>query len=158
MPHGAVRQPARRPPSRLPFPGRTVPGSAPAQRRPVRPTPSFNPVQRQPVGGRTIPGSSPGERTSVTKSRPNPTIFSPGRKTLLESQAKDRATLGFGSPGGLTRQGLSAKLVGVGKGASRVATASSPAQRDPFAVANERRLKQQKPVTRASVNSSGGRR
>lgn len=142
MPHGAVRQPSRRPPSRLPFPGLPVPGSSPAQRRLVRPTPSFNPVQRQPVDG----------------SLPNPTIFSPGRKTLLESQAKDRATLGFGSPGGLTRQGLSAKLAGVGKGASRVATASSPAQRDPFAVANERRLKQQKPVTRASVNASGGRR
>ncbi len=70
------------------------------------------------------------------------TIFSPGRLSMKASQAKDRAKLGIGSPRVLTRQGLSAKLAGLGKGAGRVKTASSPAKRDPFQAANERRLNQ----------------
>ena len=128
MPHGAVRQFTQRPPARRPFPGRSVPSSAPAQRRPVRSTPSFNPVQRQPARG----------------ARPNPTIFSPGRKSMLESQARDRATLGIGFKGGLTRQGLSAKLGGVGRGTTRAKRASEPAVRDPFQAALEKRLKGRK--------------
>jgi len=158
MPHTAFRQPTRRPPTRRPFPGRTIPGSSPAQHQPVRSTPSFFPVLRQPAGGRTLPGSTPGVRIPVsTARRPNPTIFSPGRQALLESQAKDRATLGIGSPGGLTRQGLSAKLVGVGQGTTRAKRASSPAVRDPFQVANEKRLKEGKPLSRAAVNAPGRR-
>ena len=122
-PTSGARTPTRRPPARKSFPRRTTPGSAPGQ--------------RQPTGG----------------GRPNPTIVCPGRKAVLEGQAKDRAALGIGFKGGLTRQGLSAKLTGVGKGTTRAKRASSPAVRDPFKAAMEQRLKAGKPATRASVNA-----
>ena len=102
---------------------------------------------------RTSPGSAPAQRQPTGGGRPNPTIFSPGRKAVLEGQAKDRAALGIGFKGGLTRQGLSAKLAGVGKGTTRAKRASSPAVRDPFKAAMEKRLKAGKPATRASVNA-----
>ena len=74
---------------------------------------------------------------------------------MIEGQARDRATLGIGFKGGLTRQGLSAKMSGVGKGTTRAKRASSPAVRDPFKAAMEKRLKAGKPVSRAAVNALG---
>lgn len=133
MPHSVRPLPPAAPTKRK----REITSSAPAQRRPVSSTPSFNPVQRQPARG----------------ARPNPTIFSAGRKSMLESQARDRATLGIGFKGGLTRQGLSAKLAGVGKDTTREKRASSPAVRDPFQAALEKRLKEGKPASRAAVNA-----
>lgn len=106
-------------------------------------TPSRRPPAREPFGGRSVPGFTPIQKLPVS-GRTIPGISSPGRQSVKAKQAKDRAALGIGSPGGLTRQGLSAKLSGVGKGASRSKT-SAAVRSNPFKAANERRLSNRGP-------------
>ena len=106
-------------------------------------TPSRRPPAREPFGGRSVPGFEPVQKLPLS-GRTLPGLPSPGRQSLKAEQAKDRAALGIGTSGGLTRQGLSAKLSGVTKGASRAKT-SATERSDPFKDANERRLRNRAP-------------
>ena len=106
-------------------------------------TPSRRPPAREPFGGRSVPDFAPIQKLPLS-GRTLPGLPSPGRQSFKAGQAKDRVEIGIGTPGGLTRQGLSAKLSGVTKRASRAKT-SAANRSDPFQAANERRLSNRAP-------------